>query len=266
MVELIVGDDRRVLTVAPAAPPREDVRLDVSGLTAGPLRDVSFTLRAGEILGVGGLVGSGRTELLLALYGALPIENGEVVLDGRPVRFRTVADAVKRGLALLPEERRLQALFLRRSVRENMVVAFLKRFRLHATLPAPSRGREQRAAQAMIDALSIATRGADQRVAELSGGNQQKVVVGRWLLGEPTVLLCDEPTRGVDVGAKAEAMLEIAKLAADGAAVIFVSSDLEEVAHLCHRVLVLREGRVAAELERPVTAGQILAHCYREAA
>ena len=118
----------------------------------------------------------------------------------------------------------------------------------------------------MIQSLGIKTTGPKQRIAYLSGGNQQKVIVGRWLLSDMKILLCDEPTRGVDVGAKAEAMTEITKLAAQGAAVLFVSSDLEEVAHISHRVIVLREGQVAAELQGPVTTAQILERCYREAA
>jgi len=266
MVELIVGDDRQVLEVAPVAPPQDEVALEVRNLTAGPLRDVSFTVRKGEILGVAGLVGSGRTELLLALYGALRRDSGDILVGSVPVRFRAPANAVGHGVALLPEERRLQALFLRRSIRENLVISFLRRFRLVRGLPVPGRRSELRATQAAISSLSIRTRGPSQRVAELSGGNQQKVVVGRWLLSDLNVLLCDEPTRGVDVGAKAEAMMEIANLAARGTAVLFVSSDLEEVAHLSHRVLVLREGRVAADLPGPVSVGEILAHCYREAA
>jgi len=266
MVELIVGEDRRVLEVAPVAPPADDVVLEVRDLHAGPLRGVSFALRRGEILGIGGLVGSGRSELLLALFGALPIDSGEVVLAGEARAPTSPADAVAKGLALLPEERRQQALFLRRSIRENLVVSFLDRFRPSRWLPVPSRRAELRATEAAIASLRIATVGPGQKIAELSGGNQQKVVVGRWLLGSPSVLLCDEPTRGVDVGAKAEAMMEIAELAARGAGVLFVSSDLEEVAHLSHRVLVLREGRVAADLPGPVSVGQILENCYREAA
>ena len=266
MVELIVGDERQVLRVAPAAPPGEEVVLEVRHLSAGPLRDVSFTVRRGEILGIGGLVGSGRTELLLALYGALGHEGGDVLLEGRGARFHAPANAVEHGVALLPEERRQQALFLRRSVRENLVVSFLKRFRVARGVPIPSRRDEVQTTESMITSLSINTRGPGQRIAELSGGNQQKVVVGRWLLSDLKILLCDEPTRGVDVGAKAEAMMEIANLAARGTAVLFVSSDLEEVAHLSHRVLVLREGRVAADLPGPVTVGAILEHCYRDVA
>ena len=266
MVELIVGDDRLVLEVAPVAPPQNEIALEVRELTAGPLHEVSFTVSKGEILGVAGLVGSGRTELLLALYGALRRDSGAILVKGRSVRFRAPANAVANGIALLPEERRLQALFLRRSIRENLVISFLNRFRLVRGLPVPGRRSELRATQATINSLSIRTHGPSQRVAELSGGNQQKVVVGRWLLSDLEILLCDEPTRGVDVGAKAEAMMEIANLAARGTAVIFVSSDLEEVAHLSHRVLVLREGRVAADLPGPVSVGEILAHCYREEA
>ena len=250
----------------PAAP-HDNVVLEARGLSGGPLRDIDLQLRAGEILGIGGLVGSGRTSLLMTLFGQYRPTGGKLLVDGKAVRFKSPADAIKAGLALIPEDRRSQGLIPRRSVRENVVLTHLSDFRRLAALPTPHRGRETERTLQEIDRLRIATTGPAQIIATLSGGNQQKVLLSRWLVGRATrVLLLDEPTKGVDVGAKTEILRLVSELAAGGTAVIIASSDLEEVAAIAHRVVVLREGRIAGNLDRPVSEADILHLCYETAA
>ncbi|MEO6123504.1 MAG: sugar ABC transporter ATP-binding protein [Ilumatobacteraceae bacterium] len=245
------------------AAPRDEVVLSARGLTGGPLVDVNFDLRAGEILGIGGLVGSGRTSLLTTLFGHLRPASGTISIDGRKVNFRSPADAIKAGLALIPEERRQQGLIGRRTVRENVVLTHLRDFRRSRFVPTPNRSLEIDQTLLEIDRLRIATSGTEQIVSTLSGGNQQKVLLSRWLVGRSTkVLMLDEPTKGVDVGAKSEILKLISSLAQNGLGVIVASSDLEEVAAIAHRVIVLREGRVVGELLRPVAEADILHLCY----
>jgi inositol transport system ATP-binding protein len=223
---------------------------------------VSLLVRAGEVVGLGGLVGSGRSELLETLCGARRLEAGSIEVDGAAVRLRSPADAVALGIGLLPEERHTMALFARRSIRVNTVVAHLRS--LAGALPiltAPR--REAMATAGVIERLGVKTSGPEQLVDELSGGNQQKVVVGRWLVGPLRVLLVDEPTKGVDVGGKAEILRALRELAAAGVAVVVTSSELDEVAEVADRVVVLREGRVVDHLPGPVTAAAILSVCFR---
>jgi ABC-type sugar transport system ATPase subunit len=241
----------------------DQVVLEVDGLSGGPLVDIAFQLHAGEILGIGGLVGSGRTSLLMTIFGHHRPTSGRMLIDGSEVRFRSPADAIRRGFALIPEERRAQGLIGRRTVRENVVLAHLRDFRRSRLLPTPSRALEVDQTLLEIDRLRIVTAGTEQVISTLSGGNQQKVMLSRWLVGRSTrVLLLDEPTKGVDVGAKAEILRLVSGLAAQGLAVIVTSSDLEEVAAIAHRVIVLREGRQVGVLERPVSEAEILHLCY----
>ncbi len=239
--------------------------LELDRLSSGPVRDVSLALRGGEVLGIGGLVGSGRSELLETVFGARPVEAGRMLLDGRPVRFRSPADAMRVGIALLPEDRHGMAIFASRSIRVNTVVAHLHSFARRVTR-SPVRAREDEATIDKIARLRIAATGPSQRVSELSGGNQQKVVVSRWLCGPVRVFLVDEPTKGVDVEGKAEILRELRRLAAENVAVVVVSSELEEVASVADRVVVLREGRLVAELAGPTTETAILAACFSEEA
>ncbi|MFN6119462.1 MAG: sugar ABC transporter ATP-binding protein [Actinomycetes bacterium] len=267
LVSAIIGREAGELDpLEEPAEPHDDVVLEVSGLSGGPLRDISFSLRAGEILGIGGLVGSGRTSLMMNLFGHLEPTAGEIRLDGTPVVFRSPADAIRSGFALIPEDRRSQGLLTRRSVRENVVLTHLSDFRRHIRLPSPHRGRETDRTLAEIDRLRIATTGPEQQISTLSGGNQQKALLSRWLVGRATrVLMLDEPTKGVDIGAKTEILRLVSQLAAEGVAVIVASSDLEEVSAIAHRVIVLREGRLVGELHRPVTEAAILHLCYETA-
>jgi ribose transport system ATP-binding protein len=205
---------------------------------------VSLTLQAGEIVGIAGLVGSGRTEFLRAIFGADQPDVGEIVVDGTPVRFRSPAQALRRGLGLLPEDRKTQGLLLNRALRENVSLASLHRFTWFGILRPE---REERVVRELMRDLRIAARGPGQPVITLSGGNQQKVVLARWLARRCGILLFDEPTRGVDVGAKEEIYRLIHALAEQGVAILIVSSELKELFAICPRILVMREGRVAGE-------------------
>jgi ABC-type sugar transport system ATPase subunit len=209
--------------------------------------DLSFTVHAGEVVALAGAMGSGRTATLSALFGAAKSAvTGTISVEGKPRSIRNPIDAIAAGLALVPEDRKGAGLVLGASVADNLAMASLDE------LVIDSARAEQRALQRLRD-LSIKAPGLGAEVATLSGGNQQKVVIGKWLERAPRVLLLDEPTRGVDVGAKAELYALIEQLVARGHAVVLASSDLPEVVRLADRVLVLREGRLAGELVRPFT-------------
>ncbi|WP_018638325.1 sugar ABC transporter ATP-binding protein [Parafrankia elaeagni] len=227
-------------------PERNEV-LRVEGLTRhGEFTDISFTLRGGEVLGLAGLVGSGRSEILETIYGARRADSGRVLFEGRVLRPGTVSAAVSRGMGLAPEERKSQALFLDHSITQNVSVASLSRY---SRLGWLDRRRERDDATRLIRTLDLRP-AAPQRLARLlSGGNQQKAVLARWLLRECRLLLLDEPTRGVDIGARAELYALIRQLADAGLGVLLVSSEIPEVLGLADRVLVLREGRVVREAD-----------------
>ena len=233
---------------APMPPAAAPVLLEVRGLSRrGAFEDVSLRVHAGEVVGVAGLVGSGRTELLRAIYGADRPDAGEVLVAGRPVRFRSPAQALRRGLGCLPEDRKSQGLLLNRALRENVSLASLRRF---SRLGVLNLGREQTAVRDLISRLRIAARNSGQPAVTLSGGNQQKVVLARWLARHCRILLVDEPTRGVDVGAKEEIHRLLRGLASEGAAVLVVSSELKELFALCSRILVMRRGRLVGDFAR----------------
>jgi ribose transport system ATP-binding protein len=238
-----------------------DVRLSVAGLSYTPaagesgaaLHDIHLDVRAGEIVGVAGLMGSGRSELLESLFGARGRSTGSVTVDGRPYRPRSPRYAIRRGLALVAEDRKAQSLVTGNTVLFNTTLAALARFRRPwGTI----NGRRERAAAGRQNAeLRTKTRSVDTTVGTLSGGNQQKVVLAKWLLTEPGVLLVDEPTRGIDVGAKAEIHALMDALAARGTAILTVSSELPELIGMCDRILVLCEGRVTGEFHRDPAHG-----------
>jgi len=218
------------------------VVLDVRGLTRpGEFSDVSFEVRAGEILGIAGLVGAGRSEVLETVYGARRASAGTVQVDGKRLRNGSIAAAVTAGMGLAPEERKSQALLLDQSLVRNFSLSTLTRFSSSGFV---RRGAEKAAAQAQATDLEVRPTGVDRNARTLSGGNQQKVVLGRWLLRGCRVLLLDEPTRGVDVGARSEIYALVRSLADSGVAVVVVSSEVEEVLGLADRVLVLADGRV----------------------
>jgi len=229
----------------PTTTPPTGPVLEVAGLSRpGEFSQVSFTVHAGEIVGLAGLVGSGRSEILETVYGARRATAGTVTVDGKSVRRGSVGSAVRAGMGLAPEERKSQGLLLEQSVTRNITLACLGRFARTGFL---QRGHERTAAEEQAQSLDVRPSGVQRPVRNLSGGNQQKVVLARWLLRGCRVLLLDEPTRGVDVGARSEIYALIRRLADDGVAVVVVSSEVEEVLGLAYRVLVISEGRVVHE-------------------
>jgi rhamnose transport system ATP-binding protein len=242
--------ERRAYRPPSAAPEGPAPRLEIRGLTrAGAFRDVDLELHAGEILGLYGLVGAGRSEVAQAVFGAEPADAGEVRLDGKPIRPRTAAEGIRHGIAYLGEDRRTQGGFLTRSVADNLTSAIMPR--LTRALGRLDRGRERAEALKAIRDLRIRT--PDERVplGNLSGGSQQKVLFARWMLTAPRVLILDEPTRGIDVATKTQIHELIVDLAREaGEAVLLISSELAEVLAVSDRVVVMREGRVGATFAR----------------
>ncbi|MCX5497065.1 sugar ABC transporter ATP-binding protein [Kaistia dalseonensis] len=257
IIRLMVGREVNALYGHREAGEPGPVALAVEGLTrlrtaqdphATELRDVSLHVRRGEILGIAGLVGAGRTETARAIFGADGFDSGRVIVDGEPVTIRTPRDAIRHGIGLVPEDRKLQALFLTQAIRTNMSVAALdliNRFGLFV---------DERKERGMVEEyrklLNIRMASADQAVGNLSGGNQQKVVLARWLALRPKVLIVDEPTRGIDVGAKVEVHNLLFEMARSGIAVIAISSELPEVLSVADRIVTMREGRVTGEMPR----------------
>ena len=242
LIQWMVGRE-----IASAFPPRTrtpgDVILEARSITTRSIEDVSLTARRGEIVGLGGLVGSGRSEVLRALYGLDPLQKGEITVGGARVHPTSIRRAVTSGIAIVPEDRRSQGIIPKRSVEENLTIAWTQHSHGHSW-----RRESRQLTVRLIEELGIRTRGPQQLVATLSGGNQQKTLVGRCLALEPGILLLDEPTRGVDVGAKAEIYQLIDDLARRGMAVILVTSELPELLGLADRILVMREGRLIGEL------------------
>ncbi|TLS43399.1 sugar ABC transporter ATP-binding protein [Streptomyces montanus] len=220
--------------------------LSVSGLTRdGVFHDVSFEVRAGEVVGVAGLVGAGRTEVARAVFGADPYDAGTVEVDGRRLPRHDVGAALEAGIGLVPEDRKGQGLVLNASVQENLGLVTL---RAASRAGWVDRGAQRTAAARIAEQLGVRMAGLGQHVRTLSGGNQQKVVIGKWLLADTRVLILDEPTRGIDVGAKVEIYQLVNELTAAGHAVLMISSDLPEVLGMSDRVLVMAQGRIAGEL------------------
>ncbi|MFC9434799.1 sugar ABC transporter ATP-binding protein, partial [Nocardia sp. NPDC057030] len=254
IVRMMVGRDLSTLFArGPSAPGR--VVLDVDAVTTDDVRDVSLQVRAGEVVALAGLVGAGRSELAGALAGDHPIRSGAVRVDGKQLRLRQPRDAVRAGIGYAPEERKAQALLLHRGVRDNISLAMLDHLRRLRFVKA---GEERRLAQHYVDSLRVRTPSIEQEVRKLSGGNQQKVVLARWLARKPKVLILDEPTRGVDVGAKAEIYRIIEELAEAGVAVLVISSELPEVLGLADRIVVMQHGRVTGELDRSAASEEAI--------
>ena len=224
-----------------------DVALSVRGLCAryAQVKDVSFDLRRGEIVGLAGLAGAGRTEVLECLFGLRARESGEMTLDGKPIRNGNAREAIANGFALLTEERRSGGIFGILDITENTVISHLRAYRRWGFLNG---GKMRRDTEKNIRDLRIKTPSAAAKIRTLSGGNQQKVILGRWLLTEPRILLLDEPTRGIDVGAKYEIYQLILKLAESGRSVLMVSSEMPELLGICDRILVMSGGRLAGEV------------------
>ena len=254
LIELIVGRPLDRVFPAVATETSDDAALTVRGVVGGPLRGVDLTLRRGEVLGIAGLLGSGRSELLRMLFGAYPMDAGSVTLDGKPFRPPTSGAAMKAGVAYVPEDRQAEALLTGETVRHNLSAGQAG----HYFRGIRWRHREERDdSKRSISDFLIRVYNDQQPIETLSGGNQQKVVIARWLRRRPKVLLLDEPTQGVDVGARAEIYQLIRKATARGTSVILVVSEPEELAHASDRVAVLRNGRISTIVDQPIDAHRL---------
>ena len=246
LIEMMVG--RRLDEQYPHVDvPEGEVRLEVNQLSGSGVHNVSFTLRAGEILGISGLMGAGRTELMKVLYGALPKESGEVRLNGKTISNDCPQDGLNNGIVYISEDRKGDGLILGMSVKENMSLTALDHF---SKVGHIRHDLEQLAVDDFILMFNIKTPSRDQQIGLLSGGNQQKVAIAKGLMTRPNVLILDEPTRGVDVGAKKEIYQLINKFKQDGLSIIIVSSEMPEVLGMSDRILVMREGRISGEFSR----------------
>ncbi len=247
LIRMMVGRSVAELFPKQAVEPGE-VLLEVRGLgLPGRFADISFQLRRGEIVGMAGLVGAGRTELAEALFGVAPAATGAILLDGRPAAIRSPEQAMALGIGYVPEDRKLHGLVLQMSIAQNISLPTLKRF---ARLGWLDRRGERQRAQEDAARLEVKLADVDQPAGQLSGGNQQKVVLAKWLGTSPRVLILDEPTRGIDVGTKAAVHRLMSQLAAEGMAILMISSELPEVLGMSDRVLVMREGRLTGEFDR----------------
>ncbi len=245
IIKMMVG--RELTQMIPKVPaPLGDNVLEVRRLNRkGLLHDISLTVRKGEVVGLAGLVGAGRTELARAIFGADPIDSGQILIEGKPVRVRSPQEAIKLGIGLVTEDRKGQGLVLGMVVRENITLANLGALtRLNFIMA----GRERQVAREYVTSLTVKTPSIEQTVQKLSGGNQQKVVLAKWLFTQSKLLIFDEPTRGIDVGAKTEIYQLMNDLAAKGVGILMISSELPEVLGMSDRILVMHEGRIAGEL------------------
>ncbi len=246
LIRMMVGREvSRIYPPAESEPGKPVLTVRKVGCTASGVRDISFDLRAGEILGLAGLVGAGRTELARVLFGITPADSGEIILEGKAVSIRSPREAVDHGIAYVPEDRRRHGVILEMAVAANVTMS------IHPELFPGGWLRfkaERELAKKYVDELSVKTSGVETPAATLSGGNQQKVALARWLATRPKVLILDEPTQGVDVGAKAEIHKLIRSLAAQGMAVLMISSDLPEILGMSDRIAVMRGGTISAML------------------
>ncbi|MCX6833974.1 MAG: sugar ABC transporter ATP-binding protein [candidate division Zixibacteria bacterium] len=252
LIEHMVG--RPIRDEFPKTPAAQgQYALEVRHVSGGPVRDVSFWVRDGEVLGIAGLVGSGRTDLLRLIFGADRRTTGEIMRDGLPVDIRSPRDAIRHGICMLTEDRKAEGLVLSASAKDNFALPNLGSW---SRLSFINHRREVNRFVARVDELQIRTTGPDQPAAFLSGGNQQKLLVARWLETDSQVIMFDEPTRGIDVGAKYEMYVLISRLAAQGKAIVIVSSELPEILGISDRVLVMRRGQVAGEITNVTKATQ----------
>lgn len=227
----------------------ENIALEVSGLTRrGKFLNISFNARRGEVVGFSGLMGAGRSEVMETLFGVYRADGGVIKIHGRPMQIQSPSDAIRCGMALVTEDRQLTGLNLKASVRSNMTLVSLKKF-CHGW-QLLRLGEERRVVDAQLRALAVKARDRNQGVSTLSGGNQQKIVLAKWLLTDPQIIILDEPTRGIDIGAKAEFYQIIRTLARQGRTILLVSSEMPELLGLCDRIIVLCQGKIAAEFKR----------------
>jgi len=246
LISLMVGRELTEVYPNRASTPTETA-IEIKHLSGNGDRDISFSVKKGEIVGLSGLVGSGRTELAMLLCGAVPLEGGEIWVDGKPVKMRSPADAKKAKIGLLPEDRKGHGLFLEMGVKWNICFPIIRGLSKNGVV---DRKKETQIAQKYKEQLDIRTPSLEQRVINLSGGNQQKVVLAKSLAAESNILIFDEPTRGIDVGAKQEIYKLMCELANNGSAIIMISSDMEELLGMSDRIIVLSEGEMAGEVKR----------------
>ena len=248
IISMMVG--RTIFEATPEVPetPSEEIVLEIKNLNRGAvIKDVSFNLKKGEILGFAGLVGAGRTEVARAIFGADTPESGEIYVQGRKVHIKSPSDAVRHGIGYLSEDRKRYGLTLGMDVQTNIVLASFKKFL--GFLGWVNRNAIRVVGEYYVQALTIKTPSLQQRVRNLSGGNQQKVIIAKWLTGDTNILIFDEPTRGIDVGAKSEIYRLLNDLAQQGKSIIMISSELPEILRMSHRVIVMCEGRITGELD-----------------
>ncbi len=257
LIQMMVG--REIAESIPKKPiAKGEPALTVRGTgRAGALENISFTVHCGEVLGIAGLVGAGRTEVARCIFGADPIDTGEILVYGRPVQIDSPRDAIRNGIGLVTEDRKALGLVLEMSVRENTTLANLERVSTYGFVRT---GMERVVTESCAANLAIKTPDVEQLVQNLSGGNQQKVVLAKWLFTESKVLIFDEPTRGIDVGSKVEIYQLMNRLAAEGVAIIMISSELPELLGMSDRILVMHEGRIAGELSREEATQESIMH------
>ncbi len=247
IISMMVG--RTIYETAPEVPENAapELVLEVKHLNrSNVLKDINFNLKKGEILGFAGLMGAGRTEVARAVFGADRIDSGEIYIQGKPVRIRSPRDAVNAGIGYLSEDRKRYGLALGMDVESNIVIAAFKKF--FGWLGWVNYNKTRETAQRYVNSLAIKTPSIQQRVKNLSGGNQQKVVIGKWLTADTDILIFDEPTRGIDVGAKSEIYKLLNDLAHQGKSILMISSELPEILRMSHRIVVMCEGRITGEL------------------
>ncbi|GHU63873.1 ribose ABC transporter ATP-binding protein [Clostridia bacterium] len=247
LVKLMIGRDLDETYPERSEPQTEEVILDIRHLCGNGLRDVSLQVKKGEVLGLGGLIGSGRTELAEILFGAAKKDSGQIIFKGQESHVKCPTDAIDQKIALIPEDRKLHGALLHLPIDENITMPILKRISRFSVI---NRGLEKQTVDKYISALRIKTPSVTQLVKNLSGGNQQKVVLAKWLSTDPDLIIFDEPTRGIDVGAKHEIYQIINDLVAEGKTLIMISSEMPELIGMADRIVVLSEGRVTGELKR----------------
>lgn len=257
LIRMMVGRELQDLIPKEPAPLGPPV-LEVRGLSRkGVLDNISFLVRRGEIVGLAGLVGAGRTELARTIFGADPYDSGEIFLEGKPVQIRSPREAIQQGIGLVPEDRKQVGLILSMVVRENITLAGLRQL---LNLGFVHRKKEREVASRFIEDLMIRTPSLEQEVKNLSGGNQQKVVLAKWLFTKARVMIFDEPTRGIDVGSKAEIHHLMNRLAQQGTAILMISSELPEILGMSDRILVMHQGRIVGELSREEATQEKIMH------
>lgn len=255
IIRLMVGREMKDMFHRTKTYAKEPV-LEIKGLTVkGILNDINLTLHKGEILGLAGLVGAGRTELARAIFGDLPFQNGEILMNGKSIKPKHPSDSINMGIVLIPEDRKELGLILQQSVEENITITILHTLQKVGFI---NKQKQKEKAEILCKELAIKTPSIQQKVKYLSGGNQQRVVIGKWLATIPKVLIIDEPTRGIDVAAKSEIHKILDSLASEGMAILMISSELPEIISMSDRVAIMYQGRINSLLEKKDLSEEII--------